>query len=353
MNNLLDFTLEELKAWMKENGESAFRGQQILSWIYKGVKEFDDMRNIPKPLVHKLKENFFVGLPKIVEVYKSNIDGTEKFLLGFKDGNLIESVLMRYKHGNSICISTQVGCAMGCKFCASTIEGKVRNLTTGEILSQIMVVQDYINERISNVVLMGSGEPLDNYDNVMKFLKIVSAEYGLNIGQRHITLSTCGIVPKIYELADKELSITLAISLHAFSNDKRKEIMPIANRYSIEEILEACRYYISKTNRRITFEYALVKDVNDGREDAKALGKLLKGMLCHVNLIPVNEIKENTYKRSSKKAIEDFSEILKNHGIEVTTRREMGSDINAACGQLRRSYINTQEIEGEQNGRFS
>ncbi|NMF04949.1 23S rRNA (adenine(2503)-C(2))-methyltransferase RlmN [Clostridium beijerinckii] len=353
MNNLLDFTLEELKAWMKENGESAFRGQQILSWIYKGVKEFDDMRNIPKPLVHKLKENFFVGLPKIVEVYKSNIDGTEKFLLGFKDGNLIESVLMRYKHGNSICISTQVGCAMGCKFCASTIEGKVRNLTTGEILSQIMVVQDYINERISNVVLMGSGEPLDNYDNVMKFLKIVSAEYALNIGQRHITLSTCGIVPKIYELADKELSITLAISLHAFSNDKRKEIMPIANRYSIEEILEACRYYISKTNRRITFEYALVKDVNDGREDAKALGKLLKGMLCHVNLIPVNEIKENTYKRSSKKAIEDFSEILKNHGIEVTTRREMGSDINAACGQLRRSYINTQEIEGEQNGRFS
>ncbi|NRY62147.1 23S rRNA (adenine(2503)-C(2))-methyltransferase RlmN [Clostridium beijerinckii] len=353
MNNLLDFTLEELKAWMKENGESAFRGQQILSWIYKGVKEFDDMRNIPKPLVHKLKENFFVGLPKIVEVYKSNIDGTEKFLLGFKDGNLIESVLMRYKHGNSICISTQVGCAMGCKFCASTIEGKVRNLTTGEILSQIMVVQDYINERISNVVLMGSGEPFDNYDNVMKFLKIVSAEYALNIGQRHITLSTCGIVPKIYELADKELSITLAISLHAFSNDKRKEIMPIANRYSIEEILEACRYYISKTNRRITFEYALVKDVNDGREDAKALGKLLKGMLCHVNLIPVNEIKENTYKRSSKKAIEDFSEILKNHGIEVTTRREMGSDINAACGQLRRSYINTQEIEGEQNGRFS
>lgn len=353
MNNLLDFTLEELKAWMKENGESAFRGQQILSWIYKGVKEFDNMKNIPKPLVQKLKENFFVGLPKIIEVYKSNIDGTEKFLLGFKDGNLIESVLMRYKHGNSICISTQVGCAMGCKFCASTIEGKVRNLTTGEILSQIMVVQDYINERISNVVLMGSGEPLDNYNNVIKFLEIVSAEYALNIGQRHITLSTCGIVPKIYELADKELSITLALSLHAFSNDKRKEIMPIANRYSIEEILEACRYYINKTNRRITFEYALVKDVNDGREDAKALGKLLKSMLCHVNLIPVNEIKENTYKRSSKKAIEDFSEILKNHGIEVTTRREMGSDINAACGQLRRSYINTQEIEGEQNGRFS
>jgi 23S rRNA (adenine2503-C2)-methyltransferase len=347
MNNLLDYTLEELKEWMKENGESPFRGQQILSWVYKGVIEFQEMKNMPKNLIIKLKENFVVDLPKIIEVYKSSIDGTEKFLLGFKDGNLIESVLMRYKHGNSICISTQVGCAMGCKFCASTIEGKVRNLTTGEILSQILVVQNYINERISNVVLMGSGEPLDNYSNVVKFLEVVSAEYGLNIGQRHITLSTCGLVPKIYELADKDLSITLAISLHAFSDEKRKEIMPIANKYSINEILEACKYYINKTNRRITFEYALVKDVNDSREDAKALGKLLKGMLCHVNLIPVNEIKENSYKRSSKKVIDDFSEILKNHGIEVTVRREMGSDINAACGQLRRSYIKTQEIERE------
>lgn len=346
MDNLLNYTLEELKIWMKENGESEFRSKQIISWIYKNINEFDDMKNIPKPLISKLKENFTIDLPKIIEVYKSNIDGTEKFLLGFKDGNLIESVLMRYKHGNSICISTQIGCAMGCKFCASTIEGRVRNLTTGEILSQILVVQNYISERISNIVLMGSGEPLDNYNNVIKFLEIVSADYGLNIGQRHITLSTCGIVPKIYELADKELSITLAISLHAFSNEKRKEIMPIANKYSIEEVLKACRYYINKTNRRITFEYALVRDVNDGREDAKALGKLLRGMLCHVNLIPVNEIKENTYKRSSKKSIDDFSEILKNHGIEVTIRREMGSDINAACGQLRRSYMETQNIEG-------
>lgn len=346
MDNLLNYTLEELKIWMKENGESEFRSKQIIFWIYKNINEFDDMKNIPKPLISKLKENFTIDLPKIIEVYKSNIDGTEKFLLGFKDGNLIESVLMRYKHGNSICISTQIGCAMGCKFCASTIEGRVRNLTTGEILSQILVVQNYISERISNIVLMGSGEPLDNYNNVIKFLEIVSADYGLNIGQRHITLSTCGIVPKIYELADKELSITLAISLHAFSNEKRKEIMPIANKYSIEEVLKACRYYINKTNRRITFEYALVRDVNDGREDAKALGKLLRGMLCHVNLIPVNEIKENTYKRSSKKSIDDFSEILKNHGIEVTIRREMGSDINAACGQLRRSYMETQNIEG-------
>ena len=347
MNNLLDYTLDELKVWMSENGESAFRGKQILSWIYKGVMDFKGMKNIPKSLINKLEENFTITMPEIVEVYKSELDGTEKFLLGFSDGNLIESVLMRYKHGNSICISTQVGCRMGCKFCASTIEGRVRNLTTGEILSEVIAVQNYIGERISNIVLMGSGEPLDNYDNVVKFLEIVSADYGLNIGQRHITLSTCGIVPKIYELADKELSITLAISLHAFSDEKRKEIMPIANKYTISELLEACRYYLNKTKRRITFEYALVKDVTDGMEDAKALGKLLSGMLCHVNLIPVNEIKENSFKRSSKKAIEDFSEILRNNGIEVTTRREMGSDINAACGQLRRSYIETQKIGGE------
>lgn len=347
MNNLLDYTLEDLKVWMSENGESAFRGKQILSWIYKGVMDFEGMKNIPKSLIEKLKNNFTITMPEIIEVYKSELDGTEKFLLGFSDGNLIESVLMRYKHGNSICISTQVGCRMGCKFCASTIEGRVRNLTAGEILSEVIAVQNYIGERISNIVLMGSGEPLDNYDNVIKFLEIVSADYGLNIGQRHITLSTCGIVPKIYELADKEMSITLAISLHAFNDQKRKEIMPIANKYTISELLEACRYYLKKTKRRITFEYALVKDVNDGREDAKALGKLLSGMLCHVNLIPVNEIKENTFKRSSKKTIEDFSEILKNNGIEVTTRREMGSDINAACGQLRRSYIETQKIGGK------
>ena len=347
MNNLLDYTLDELKVWMSENGESAFRGKQILSWIYKGVMDFEGMKNIPKSLIDKLKENFTITMPEIIEVYKSELDGTEKFLLAFPDGNLIESVLMRYKHGNSICISTQVGCRMGCKFCASTIEGRVRNLSAGEILSEVIAVQNYIGERISNIVLMGSGEPLDNYDNVVKFLDVVSADYGLNIGQRHITLSTCGIVPKIYELADRELSITLAISLHAFNDEKRKEIMPIARKYTISELLEACRYYLNKTNRRITFEYALVKDVNDGIEDAKALGKLLRGMLCHVNLIPVNEIKENTFKRSSKKTIEEFSEILKNNGIEVTTRREMGSDINAACGQLRRSYIETQKIGGK------
>ena len=342
MKNILDYTLEELQNCMKENGESAFRAKQVFSWIYKDVWNFGDMKNLPKSLKEKLDDNFYIGVPKVEELYESKIDGTKKMLLAFNDGNLIESVIMKYKHGNSICISTQVGCRMGCKFCASTLNGRVRNLTAGEILAQILVGQNLIGERISNVVLMGSGEPLDNYYNVLKFLELVNAEYGLNIGQRHITLSTCGIVPNIYDLADRELSITLAISLHAFSDEKRRAIMPIANKYSIKEILDACRYYIEKTNRRITFEYSLVKDVNDSEEDAKALGGLLKGLLCHVNLIPVNEIKENSFKRSSEKTISIFENTLKKLGLEVTVRREMGSDINAACGQLRRSYIEKQ-----------
>ena len=339
MLNLLDYTLDELQSWMKENNEPAFRAKQVFSWIYKKVYNFNDMNNIPKSLKERLENSFIIDMPKIERVYESSIDGTKKILLAFKDGKLIECVLMKYKHGNSICISTQVGCRMGCKFCASTLGGRIRNLTAGEILSEIMVAQDYLGERVSNIVLMGSGEPLDNYDNVVKFLELVNAEYGLNIGQRHITLSTCGIVPKIYELADLELSVTLAISLHAFSDEKRREIMPIAKKYSISEILEACEYYINKTGRRITFEYSLVAGVNDGKEDAKSLSKLVKGMLCHVNLIPVNEIKENTLKRPSKKNILEFEEILKDNGIEVTVRREMGTDINAACGQLRRSYL--------------
>ncbi|MGL4570957.1 MAG: 23S rRNA (adenine(2503)-C(2))-methyltransferase RlmN [Clostridium sp.] len=342
MKNLLDFTLEEFSTWLKENGESAFRAKQVYSWIYKEVWNFDDMKNLPKSLKEKLKENFKIVIPEVIEAFKSSDDNTRKLLLALEDGNLIECVIMQYKHGNTVCISTQVGCRMGCKFCASTIDGRVRNLTSGEILSEIMIAQKVLGERISNIVLMGSGEPLDNYDDVVKFLKEVNAEYGLNIGQRHITISTCGIVPKIYELADEGLTITLAISLHAFSDEKRREIMPIANKYSIKEILDACEYYIEKTNRRVTFEYALVKDVNDGNEDAKALGQLLKGMLCHVNLIPVNEIKENSFKRSSNKRVEDFAEILKSKGIEATVRREMGNDINAACGQLRRSYIKSQ-----------
>ncbi|WP_300383956.1 23S rRNA (adenine(2503)-C(2))-methyltransferase RlmN [Clostridium sp.] len=339
MKNILDYTLEEITDWIKENGESAFRAKQVFSWIYNGVFEFDKMKNLSKNAIEKLKENFYIGLPKVVHQFESTIDGTRKFLFAFEDGNIIESVVMKYKHGNSICVSTQVGCRMGCKFCASTLDGRVRNLTAGEILAQVILSQNITHERISNIVLMGSGEPLDNYDNVTKFLDLVNAEYGLNIGQRHITVSTCGLVPKIYELADKGYSITLAISLHATSDEKRRVIMPIANKYSIKEILEACDYYVEKTTRRISFEYSLVSGINDGGQDALDLSKLLKGRLCHVNLIPVNEIKENTLKRPSKETIENFEKILKQHGIEVTVRREMGSDINAACGQLRRDFL--------------
>lgn len=342
MNNILDYTLDELKAWMQQNNEGAFRAKQIWDWIYKEVWNFDEMRNIPNALKDKLKNNFMIQMPEVLEVYKSEKDNTSKVLFRYEDGNIIESVIMRYNYGNSICVSTQVGCRMGCKFCASTIGGRIRDLTAGEILSEVMMAQKIIGERISNIVLMGSGEPLDNYENVMKFLSIVNSNEGLNIGQRHITLSTCGIVPKIYELAEKDMQITLAISLHATTDEKRRRIMPIANKYSIKEILEACHDYIRKTNRRITFEYSLVKDVNDGLEDAKELGELLKSMLCHVNLIPVNEIKENEFKKSLRKSIDNFEKTLQNYGIEVTVRREMGSDINAACGQLRRNYIEKQ-----------
>ncbi|MDS1004241.1 23S rRNA (adenine(2503)-C(2))-methyltransferase RlmN [Clostridium sporogenes] len=340
MENILDFKLEELKEWLISKEEKAFRAKQIFNWIYdKFIFEFNDMKNIPEKTKELLSDNFYIGVPKIIKKLVSQDNNTYKFLFEYKDGNIIESVVMKYKHGNSICVSTQVGCRMGCKFCASTLDGVIRNLTSGEILSQILVAQREIGERISNVVLMGSGEPLDNFENVTKFLDLVTSDTTLNIGQRHITLSTCGIVPKIKELADKEYNITLAISLHAPEDLLRKEMMPIANKYSIKDLMEACDYYIDKTNRRITFEYALVKGKNDSIKEAKKLGELLKGKLCHINLIPVNEIKENSYKKSTSKNIESFGSILKENGVETTIRREMGADINAACGQLRRSYV--------------
>ncbi|WP_027634170.1 23S rRNA (adenine(2503)-C(2))-methyltransferase RlmN [Clostridium hydrogeniformans] len=343
MENIYDLTLNDLKLWMKDNKESEFRAKQVMDWLYKGINSFNEMKNIPKSLAEKLEDNFKFYLPKVVHEYTSKADGTKKILLALEDNNLIECVIMKYKHGNSICVSTQVGCRMGCKFCASTLDGRVRNLSNGEILSQLIVAENLTKERISNIVLMGSGEPLDNYDNVVKFLEIVNATYGFNIGQRHITLSTCGIVPKIKDLADRKMQITLALSLHATTDERRKSIMPIANKYSLKEILEACRYYIDKTGRRVTFEYALVKGVNDSLEDARDLARLLKGMLCHVNLIPVNEIKENHFKKTEAEEVKAFSKVLNDYGIEATVRREMGSDINAACGQLRRSYIETQK----------
>ncbi|NEZ46012.1 23S rRNA (adenine(2503)-C(2))-methyltransferase RlmN [Clostridium niameyense] len=340
MKNILDFSLEELKECIVKNKESGFRAKQVFNWIYNSfVWDFNEMKNLPKSTKEKLSQEFYIGIPKIVKKLESQDKNTYKFLFEYKDGNVIESVVMKYKHGNSICVSTQVGCRMGCKFCASTLEGVIRNLTAGEIIAQVLAAQKEIGERISNIVLMGSGEPLDNYDNVVKFLKLVTAEYTLNVGQRHITLSTCGIVPKIKELADTNLNITLAISLHAPYDNLRKEMMPIANKYSIKELIEICKYYIDKTNRRVTFEYALVSGKNDTLECANKLSNLLNGLLCHINLIPVNEIKENNYKKSSLKNIEVFSNMLKERGIETTIRREMGSDINAACGQLRRSYI--------------
>ena len=343
MNNILDFNLIDLKSWMKEQGESQFRAKQVMDFLYKEVWDFDAIKNIPISTKVKLKKSFFIGIPKIVEVFRSKEDETKKLLIEFEDGNLIETVIMKYKHGYSICVSTQVGCRMGCKFCASTLNGMIRNLSSGEILAQVLLAQKEVGERISNVVLMGSGEPLDNYDNVVKFLEVLNAEYGLNIGQRHITLSTCGIVPKILELAELKLQITLAISLHAPEDDLRKSMMPIANKYSIEQIIDACKKYVELTNKRITFEYALVREINDSSENAQKLSMILKGMLCHVNLIPINEIKENTYKTTTKEAINNFSKILLDAGIETTVRREMGSDINAACGQLRRSYLETKK----------
>jgi len=339
MKNILDLTLDELKQWMKSEKESEFRAKQILDWLYKGIWKFEEMTNIPKGTKAKLEKYFYIGIPYVEKVQESKVSETSKFLFALEDGNLIESVVMKYKHGNSICVSTQVGCRMGCKFCASTIDGLVRDLTPGEILGQIMRAQKEIGERISNVVLMGSGEPLDNYENVMKFLALVNADYGLNIGQRHITLSTCGVVPKILDLADKNLQITLAISLHAPSDELRKEMMPIANKYSIDEIIKACKYYVDKTNRRITFEYALVRGVNDTAEHAKELNNILKGLLCHINLIPINEIQENNFKKSYYENVNSFSNILTSCGIENTIRREMGTDIDAACGQLRRREL--------------
>lgn len=338
MNNLLDYSKEELNEWLKSNGEKEYRSNQIFKFLYGGISDFNLYDNIPKSLKDKLNEYFYVDIPKVVKVYKSSDNSTRKLLLVFKDGNIIETVVMKYEYGYSICVSTQIGCKMGCSFCASGIDGLVRNLSSGEILGQILAATGEVKERIRNVVLMGSGEPLDNFENVISFINNVSREETLNIGKRHITLSTCGIVPNIIKLSEICPQVTLAISLHAYNDEKRKSLMPIGNKYSIAELLEACRYYIQKTNNRITFEYALVKGVNDSIEDAKGLSNILSGILCHVNLIPVNYVLEKNIERSSKDNILKFGNILSRNNINYTIRREMGEDINAACGQLRRSY---------------
>lgn len=337
-------SLVQLKNVMIEMGEKAFRAKQIYEWLHqKQAESFDEMSNLSAAFREKLKERCVLTTLKMLEVQTSKIDGTQKYLFALPDGNVVESVLMKYKHGNSVCISSQVGCKMGCRFCASTIGGWTRNLLPSEMLEQIYRIQKLSGERVSNVVVMGTGEPLDNYENLLQFIRLLTDENGLHISQRNLTVSTCGIVPKMYALAEENLQITLAISLHASNQEKRAELMPIANKYSIEEVLEACRNYFEKTGRRLTFEYSLVGGKNDTKEDAEELAQLIKGLNCHVNLIPVNPIKERDYVQSDKKVIENFKNKLEKYQINVTIRREMGRDIDGACGQLRKSYIDKKE----------
>ncbi|ONI37827.1 23S rRNA (adenine(2503)-C(2))-methyltransferase [Candidatus Epulonipiscium fishelsonii] len=332
----------ELEKIMLSLGESKFRAKQLFEWFHqKKIWDYNQMTNLPKNLKDKLTTQYPTNNIKIVEKYISAIDGTRKYLFELSDYHIIESVLMKYKHGNSVCISSQVGCRMGCKFCASTIGGLKRNLTPAEMLAQVYKISEDINEKISNIVIMGTGEPLERLDITTKFIELINSDKGQNIGQRHITVSTCGLVPKILELAEKEMQITLAISLHATTDEDRKNIMPIANKYTIKQLLDACKLYINKTGRRITFEYSLIDGQNDTVDVAKQLSNLLKGMLCHVNLIPINKIETQSFKSSSEDKIKDFANILKSRGIEVTVRRTLGQDINASCGQLRYNYLKT------------
>ena len=339
MTDIKSMTIDELKELMTQIGEKPFRAKQIYSWLHEHlVTSYDEMANLPKSLKQKLVD-YPITVLETLDVQISKVDGTRKYLFRLADGNMIESVLMRYKYGNSVCISSQAGCRMGCRFCASTIGGLTRNLLPSEMLDQIYRIQTSIGERISNVVVMGTGEPLDNYDNLLRFIHILTEDGGIHISQRNLTVSTCGLVPKIYELAEEKLQMTLAVSLHAPNDEKRRELMPIANKYSIDEILDACRNYFAKTGRRITFEYSLVGGKNDSEADAKELSARISDINCHVNLIPVNPIKERDYVKSTKKVVENFKNKLEKYGINVTIRREMGADIDGACGQLRKSFI--------------
>lgn len=342
--DIRSLTLEELTLEMELLGEKKFRSKQIYKWVQSGVSDFEEMTNLSKDLRVKLENTYDLKNVAIVKKAKS-ADGTSKYLLKMRDGNLVEAVLMKYTYGYSICISTQVGCRMGCTFCASTLDGVVRNLTAGEMLGEIMVVQQDCGDRIGRVVLMGSGEPLDNYDEVVKFLRLVNHDEGLNISHRHITLSTCGIVPNLLRLADEKMQITLAVSLHASNNDRRSSLMPVNRSYPIEKLISACHYYADVTGRRVTFEYALIQGENDGADQALALAKLLKGGLFHVNLIPVNAVQERGYRPTEESAIRKFKDVLEKNGVETTIRRELGSDINAACGQLRKGHLDEETIE--------
>lgn len=333
------YTYEQLQEEMKAIGEKAFRGKQIYEWLHVRLADtFEEMTNLSKALREKLEKQYVILPVELAARQESKLDGTNKFLFRLWDGNMVESVLMRYKHGNSVCISSQVGCRMGCRFCASTIGGLERNLSPSEMIGQIYQIQKLTGERVSNVVIMGTGEPLDNYENFLAFIRLLTDEHGLHISQRNVTVSTCGIVPRMYDLAKEKLQITLALSLHGSTQDKRKKLMPVANKYQLEDVLEACDHYFEETGRRITFEYSMVHGVNDTDEDAEELIALLKPRNCHLNLIPVNPIKERDFVRPDRKNALNFKNKLEKSGINVTIRREMGSDIDGACGQLRRSY---------------
>ena len=336
--NLTSLTQPELAAILKELGQPAFRAKQVFSWLHKGVRSYDEMTNLPKTLRDALAEKYPIHAPKVLRKQESQKDGTIKYLWQLSDGNCVETVLMRYHYGNTVCISTEVGCAMGCAFCASTIGGLVRRLEPFEMLDEVLFTQIDSGLPVSHIVLMGIGEPLDNFDNVMRFLELVNSPDGMNISMRHISLSTCGLIPKIDALAEKKLQISLAVSLHGPNNEKRSKVMPVNKAYPIEPLLDACRRYYDKTGRRIHFEYAMIDGLNDGEEDARELLRRLKGLGAHVNMIPLNHVEESPLKPSSRTAVARFQKILEDGGVTATVRRTLGSDIDASCGQLRRKY---------------
>lgn len=340
--DIKSLTLAELKAEMEAMGEKPFRAAQLYEWMHRKLaRGFDEMTNLPLAMREQYGESYCYTALRIVTVQESAVDGTKKYLFALHDGNVVESVWMRYKHGNSVCISSQVGCRMGCRFCASTLGGLVRNLTPAEMLDQIYAITLETGERVSNVVVMGSGEPLDNYENLLRFLTLLTDENGLHISQRNVTISTCGLVPMMRKLAQEKLQITLALSLHAATDEKRRELMPVADRYTLAELMEACAFYFEQTGRRITFEYSLVRDVNDTRQDAETLAALIRGLNCHVNLIPVNPVRERAYVQSERQAVEAFAALLQKKGVNATVRRELGRDIDGACGQLRRRFVSS------------
>ncbi|MBQ7857730.1 MAG: 23S rRNA (adenine(2503)-C(2))-methyltransferase RlmN [Oscillospiraceae bacterium] len=339
--NLKSQTLPELTALFREMGEPGFRAKQVYTWLHKGVRSYDEMTNLPQTLRQKLAQQYPICPPEVVRKQQSQKDGTIKYLWRLSDGNCVETVLMRYHYGNTVCISTEVGCRMGCAFCASTLGGLVRRLEAYEMLDQVLFTQVDSGLPVSHIVLMGIGEPLDNFDNVMRFLELVNSPEGMNISMRHISLSTCGLVPKIDLLAEKKLQLTLSVSLHAPNDEIRNQIMPVNKAYPIQELLDACRRYYQATSRRISFEYAMINGVNDTPEAAKELLRRLKGLPAHFNLIPLNHVEESPLKPSTKKAVAQFQKILEDGGVPATVRRTLGGDIDASCGQLRRKYTRT------------